>query len=146
MRLALVPLTALLVLATAGAAHAETVKLRGRTSQGFTVTARLVDGRLDRVHFRWRARCGKGQVYRAYTTWLDGDDHVIEQDGRTFSDSGTVRHNLRRQRMRVVRRERIAGRFRAGPRLTGTHRTTVRVRRGGRPYVTCRSSIRWTAR
>jgi hypothetical protein len=128
----------------ASEAGAATVTLRGHTSQGFPMSARLVDGRLDRLHFRWRARCGHDTVYRAFTTWFDGDDHAIEQDGKTFSDSGTVR-NRKPNRLTIVRRERIAGSFDGTRAITGTHRTTVRIRKRGRLRLTCRSSIRFTA-
>ena len=138
-------LAALAFAVAADAAGGGTVTLRGKTSQGLPMSARLVDGRLDRLHFRWRARCRPRAVFRAYTTWLDGDDHVIEQDGQTFSDSGTVRNRKPRLHMSVVRRERIAGSFDGTDSITGTHKTTVRVRKRGRLAYVCKSSIRFKA-
>lgn len=126
-------------------ALAATFKLHGHTSQGLAMSATLVNGRLDRLHFRWRAHCGNGSVYRAFTTWRDGDEHVIEQDGKTFSDSGTVR-DRQAHHIVLVRHERIAGSFRGTRAIRGTHKTTIRVRRRGKLLDTCRSSIRFNAR
>jgi hypothetical protein len=144
-RLALAISVFLLAAAPAAEATAAAVKLRGGTSQGFPFAAQFVDGRLDRLHFRWRARCNRDAVFRAYTTWLDGPERVIEQDGETFSDSGTVRNRKPRQRMTIVRRERIAGTIDGTRSIKGKHVTTVRVRQRGRLVYTCRSSVRFSA-
>ena len=137
----------LLAAPAAPAAADDPVTLRGKTSQGFPFSARIRDGRLTRLHFRWRARCRPRAVFRAYTTWLDGTERVIEQDGSKFSDSGTVRSRDRKRHQRTVRRERISGTFSGDmASLRGTHTASIRVRTRGGPTYRCHSSIRFSAR
>src|SRR3954453_20299224 len=101
------PLTCLIALclcteATAGAAEAKPLDgtYRGKTSQGHKTVAKVKQGRLKHVSFRWLGHCrDKGYVWGPMRTfWTDTRDGPIEQHGGRFTDEGKIHWHVNGER------------------------------------------------
>jgi len=146
------PLTVLAALAGcgvlfAGAAQAKPLDgtYRGKTSQDRKTVAKVKDGLLQSVSFRWVGHCrAKGYVWGPMkTTWTNAPNGPIEQHGNRFTDEGKI--VWRAHGERAVLRSHLAGRI-SGDRITGVQSVKIRVTKSshGRDY--CTSKVRWSAK
>jgi hypothetical protein len=126
----------------AAQAPPEGTRYVGKTSQGFKLRARVVEGGGLTIRFRDVARCSNGRRVGAKAAW-ENDRPSLQPDGRfdyrkTYRDipaSGDVRWDS------FDERQRLSGRATA-QRLRGKLRSTVRFEDGPR----CRVRLSFRAR
>jgi hypothetical protein len=143
--LASVLFAALVVVPTALAVFDGTY--RGRSSQGFRVTAQSTDTQVQRVNIPWRAtdclpRDGYSISVRSFV-YKNDESMAIEQDGSRFGASRRV--SLKSDDGRAIVSARMSGRMTDHDRVAGTQRINVRTSDGEGKHR-CSARIKWSAK
>jgi hypothetical protein len=120
---------------------------RGRSSQGFKVSAQVTDTQVQRLNIPWKATdCTPDDGYvvtlRRFV-YTNDENGAIEQSGNRFSDSGRV--TFRSKGRRVVVHSRVAGRMSGADRMSGTQRVSVRTDDTFGKH-SCTARMKWSAK
>ena len=136
-------LVGLLTLPSAAAADVWVGKSRS-VSRGVVETN--PDGSIKIVKVRYVVDCRRrGFEFGGKIDWITSPENPIEQQGTTFSDSGTREGDLGRG-YKATATLTLAGRFLADGRVAVRQTVDVTVTRRGRPFDTCRGTARFTGR
>jgi hypothetical protein len=120
---------------------------RGRSSQGFKVSAQSTDTQVQRVNIPWRASdCTPSDGYsisvRSFV-YRNDESMAIEQSGSRFGASRRV--SLKSDDGRAVVSARMSGRMTHHDRVAGTQRINVRTSDSAGEHR-CTARIKWSAK
>jgi hypothetical protein len=135
-------LLALLAIPAAGLAATKTYV--GKTEQGYRASAKVVDGKLKWVKFKYRLDCKDSKyTYGPYNgAWVDAPEGPIEQERTRFSDSGSGEDTDPETKHKLQWTAALSGRILSGGRIKATHTETFRLFNSkGKEYDRCRDSI-----
>jgi hypothetical protein len=143
--LAAVVLGALVLVSTALAVIDGTY--RGRSSQGFRVSALSTDTQVQRVNIPWKATdCTPDDGYSIKAkrfVWANDERGAIEQKGSRFSDRGRV--TLKTKTGKAFVSAKMTGKMTDHDSLAGTQRVSVRTDEEAGTHR-CTASMKWKAK
>ena len=120
---------------------------RGRSSQGFRVSAQSTDTQVQRVSIPWRAsNCFPDDGYSIRVrrfVYRNDEATAINQSGSRFGASRRV--SLKSDDGRAIVSARMSGRMTDHDRVAGTQRINVRTDDAAGEHR-CSASIRWSAK
>jgi hypothetical protein len=104
------------------------------------------DGTIKVVKLRYKVDCRRRDFdWRSTVSWVSTPQNPIEQQGTTFSDSGTNEGDLERGYRATVTLG-LAGRFLADGRVSVRQTVDSTVTLRGRPFDRCRGTVRFVGR
>lgn len=133
----------LTLLAVPVAALAATKTYAGKTEQGYRASAKVVDGKLKWLKLKYWLDCKDADytVGPVNEKWVDLPDGPIEQQGKHFTDSGTVEYDIGKGHKVRIALE-LSGDILSGGRIKATHTARARYYNSkGKQYDYCRGSI-----